>query len=187
MQRVRLNGLVKNWKSYIFCLVLCLLVIIDQFTKLYFHANFTEGETIVIIPDFFSFTLHFNEGAAWSFLANKDWGQIFFKILTPVVLCLFFVYYVFTAKKSKWARTSLILVFAGTIGNFIDRICFSYVVDFLSFKLWNIDFSTFSLYRFYFPVFNLADSFLVVGMIMLIIHLLFLDKDAIFRFKKNAK
>ncbi|MBR2614296.1 MAG: signal peptidase II [Clostridia bacterium] len=186
MQRIRANGQVKE-RGWIFPLVLIALILIDQITKLYFHANFTEGDSIKVIPNFFSLSLYFNEGAAWSFLANEEWGQIFFKVLTPIVLCLFFAYYIFVAKKSKWARISLILVFAGTIGNFIDRICFSYVVDFLSFKLWGINFSDFSIYRFYFPTFNLADSYLVIGMIMLIIYILFLDKDAVFKFKKNAK
>ena len=94
MQRVGLNGSIKKQRSWIFCAILCGLVLLDQLTKLYFHANFKEGESVVVIPDFFSFALFFNEGAAWSFLSDKTWGQLFFKILTPVFLILLLVFLV---------------------------------------------------------------------------------------------
>ena len=69
-------------------------------------------------------------------------------------------------KKYNWLRFSLILIVAGAIGNFIDRVFRGgYVVDFLYFKLIN------------FPVFNVADCYVVVGTILLAILLLFVYKN----------
>jgi len=67
-------------------------------------------------------------------------------------------------------------VVGGTLGNFIDRLSFNGVTDFISLVFGD----------YYFPVFNLADSFLTVGVIMLIVHFLFLDESALFK-KNNGK
>ena len=109
-------------------------------------------------------------------MSNVSWAQIFFKVLTVIALIGFVLIYIYAFKKNyRWLKIALIFVIGGTIGNFIDRLIFNEVIDFLGFIFGN----------YYFPVFNLADSFLVVGTIMFVIHFLFFDKDAIFR-KKDA-
>ncbi len=158
-------------------ILLLAIVLFDQLTKYHFSSTLSKGERIPVIEGFFYFTHQRNSGSAWSFLSNVSWAQTFFKVLTIFALITFVIVYVYSYKKNyKWLKIALIFVIAGTIGNFIDRLLFNEVIDFLSFIFWG----------YYFPVFNVADCFLVVGTIMIIIHLLFLDENAILK-KNNAK
>lgn len=158
--------------------LLGVLIAIDQLTKYHFKALFAEKGTTTVIENFFCFTYTENTGAAWSFLAGVSWAQTFFKVLTAVSLVLFGVFYVYAYKRDYgWLKISLVLIIAGTIGNFIDRLLLNYVIDFLSFTFWGWDF----------PVFNFADSCLTVGVIMLIVHYCFLDADALFKKKSSEE
>ena len=87
----------------------------------------------------------------------------------------YFSYYS-SKKQYKWLKIALSFAIAGALGNLIDRVLFGAVTDFIGF--------TFGTYNF--PIFNLADSFLVVGVIMIMIHLFFLDANAIFK-RKNGR
>ncbi len=158
--------------------VMIVLILVDQITKTYFKNVYESSDwrNTPVIKGFFYFTYTMNTGAAWSFLADKPWSQVFFKVLTGVALIGFYIFYIFSCKSNyKFLRYALILIIGGTIGNFIDRLAYNGVVDFLSFVFGS----------YHFPIFNLADSYMTIGIIMLIIHYLFLDKNAIF--KKNAK
>ena len=152
------------------------LILLDQLLKRYFKNNYSAGEEKFVIDGFFYFTYTFNTGAAFSFLANKSWSQLFFKILTGVALVLFVLLYIYSAKrKYKWLSITIVFVLSGAIGNFIDRLMYDGVVDFIGFIF----------FGWHFPVFNIADICMCVGVIMVIIHFLFLDKNALFR--KNGK
>ena len=169
MQRIRING--RRINLILSVALLFLLVISDQFFKCYFHQRYLDGNgDIVVINDFFFLSTAFNEGAAFSFLSNEDWAQTFFKILTIFALIVLFIYYLIVARKYVFLQYGVMCLFAGIIGNFIDRLAFGKVVDFLSFK-----FGTY-----YFPTFNIADAAITIGVIIFIIHYLFLDEDAIF-------
>jgi signal peptidase II len=158
-------------------IVLALTILFDQLTKYYFkNLYFSKKEDTIVIPDFFYFTYAINTGAAWSFLNDVAWAQTFYKVLTVVALCAFGAMWFFSFKKRKrWLNYTFALIIGGTIGNFIDRISFNGVIDFIGVYLGDYPF----------PIFNLADSFLVVGMIMLIVYFLFLDSEALFRRKKK--
>lgn len=158
-------------------IILIVLITADQITKYYFSNSLKYGERHSIIDNFFYFTYTVNSGAAWSFLSDVSWAQTFFKVLTSIALVLFALFYLYAGKKGyKWLRVAIVFVIGGTIGNFIDRLILGGVVDFIGF--------TFGTYNF--PIFNLADSFLTVGVIMIIVHYLFLDDSALFG-KKNGK
>lgn len=176
MQRTRAFGWRRIILEAIPIILLILFVAIDQISKVYFRQLFAENsKEIIVIPNFFYLTYVVNTGAAWSFLANVSWGQTFFKALTCVSLIAFAFFYVYACKKDyRWLRFALATMIAGTIGNFIDRIIFNGVTDFLGFIFGS----------YYFPVFNFADMCLVVGVGMLFIHFLFLDEGALF--KKNG-
>ena len=175
MQRTWSNGFKRVIRYGLPVLILALLVFLDQFSKEHFKNLYIEQGTTTVIDGFFYFTYTVNTGAAWSFLSGVAWAQTFFKVLTAIALIVFVVFYFYALKKGyKWLQYSIVLIVGGTVGNFIDRLAFNGVTDFLSF--------IFGAYKF--PVFNLADSFLTVGVIMLIIHYLFLDNEAIFRRKK---
>ncbi len=177
MQGIRLNGRKRIVIESLFILLALVLITVDQWTKLYFSTNFNLGEKKVIINNFFYFSYAINRGAAWSFLSNVSWGQLFFKILTPIALVVFILFYIYSVKKNyKWLKVSLVFIISGTIGNFIDRLLIDGVVDFIGFIFG----------EYHFPVFNLADSFLTIGIIMLIVYFLFIDKYAVFK-RNNAK
>ena len=176
MQRTRSNR--RLIEIIIYSVVFVSLILLDQFTKYYFKNKYLEDGVTKVIDNFFHFTYAENTGASFSFLAGKSWAQTFFKILTVFALIIFTLLTVYFVKtKQRWLSVSMIITVAGTIGNFIDRIALSYVRDFISF--------IFGSYRF--PVFNVADICLVVGVIMIIFYVLFLDKDALFKMNNGKK
>lgn len=178
MQRIGANRRKRIITEIAFLVLLALLIAFDQITKRYFSTTIELGERIPVIDGFFYFSYALNTGAAWSFLSNVAWAQTFFKITTVLALIIFIILYVYCLKKGyKWLKVSLIFILSGTIGNFVDRLLINGVIDFISF--------VFGEYAF--PIFNLADTFLVIGMIMLVINFLFIDKNAIFKRKNGDK
>lgn len=177
-----MQGTWTNRRRVIACvlslILFALLVVIDQLAKVYISRLKELGtwEDAVIIPDFFYITYTTNSGAAWSFLAGKPWAQDFFKVITVVALVAFVGLYVWATKKDKrFLRVCLVMLTAGAVGNFIDRLSYGYVVDFIGF--------IFGTYRF--PVFNIADALMTVGIVLLLIDLLFIDSDALFKKKQT--
>ena len=179
MQGTGLNRRKRVIVEIAFLCLLLLLIAIDQITKHHFSTTLELGDRVAVIDGFFYFSYVLNNGAAWSFLSEVSWAQTFFKIITIIALILFVAIYVYSVKKGyKWLKVSVIFIISGTIGNFIDRLFNNGgVIDFLSF--------VFGEYAY--PVFNLADTFLVVGMIMFVIHLLFIDRNAVFKKKDDSK
>lgn len=144
-------------------------LILDQVSKILVEQ---ANPSITIIEGVLNIRLTYNTGASFSFLANKDWAQAFFIILTSVVLIAGFVFLILKKPQGKWLLSSVALLFSGTIGNFIDRIAFGKVRDFIDVP--------------FFANFNIADSCLCIGAFMLILYILFLDKDAVFKSNKKA-
>ena len=154
------------WYIILFILTLAL----DQISKIICDSLKTD---ITVIEGIFSIEIAYNRGASFSFLANKEWAQTFFIVLTIVVLTAGIIFVLWKKPKGKWLNTSIALMFSGTIGNFIDRLAFGYVRDFI-----NVHF---------FANFNIADSCLCVGAFMLIFFVLFLDEDPIFKIGKKKQ
>lgn len=154
----------KNVLKYVaFISLSALLVFIDQLTKLLAVNNLYNKDNIVLIDNILELVYVENRGAAFGILQNK---QIFFYILTIVVLAviLLYVYKIpFTAHYLMFLAT-LSFIFAGAVGNFIDRLRNQYVVDFIYFK--PIDF----------PVFNFADICITIGCVMFAFSLIFIYK-----------
>ncbi len=142
----------------------------DQITKIICDAYQVN---IPVIEGVLKIDIAYNKGASFSFLSNVEWAQTFFVILTVVVLAFGIGFILYEKPKSKWLNSSLALMFSGTIGNFIDRLAFKYVRDFI-----NVPF---------FANFNVADICLCVGAFMLIFYVLFLGNDPVFNFKKNKE
>ena len=144
-------------------LILLLIIGLDQLTKSWIESILQLHESIELIPGFFSLTYARNTGAAWSMLAGQ---MTFFIVLTSAVLCGLIWLMVKTPKESTWTRISFSLIMGGAIGNFIDRISFGYVRDFLDFILFGFDF----------PIFNVADMALCIGVALLALVML-MDKE----------
>lgn len=126
---------------------------IDQFSKYLVSSKMILKESINIIPHFFSITYVRNTGAGFSILEGK---QSFFFVVTIISLVLFI--YLYKKANSNFERYTVALVIAGTLGNFVDRLLYGSVVDFLDFIILGYDF----------PVFNLADCYLTIGIILYI-------------------
>lgn len=144
-------------------LLLVLIIFLDQLTKGWIESFLDLYESLELIPGFFSLTYARNTGAAWSILSGQ---MTFFIVLTTAVLIGLIAVMIKTPKESKWTRISLTLMMAGAIGNFIDRLSFSYVRDFLDFIIFGYDF----------PIFNVADISLCIGVGLLAL-VTFMDKE----------
>ena len=127
-------------KKYLYLAVISgLLISLDQLTKLYIHTQFRLGESFSLIPDFFNVTYVRNYGAAFGFLAESHPGfrEIFFLSMPPIALVII-VMILKTVQESDWKQVAaLSLIFGGAIGNYIDRLRFRYVIDFIDFHLKN--------------------------------------------------
>lgn len=130
--------------------LLVVVVLLDQLSKWGIQSSIDLNESIEIIPDFFNITYVHNTGAAWSMLEGK---MVFFYIIT-ILFLIGMVYFYRTLDKKDWiSQIGVILMIAGALGNFIDRLFLQYVRDFLDFIILGYDF----------PIFNIADISLCVG------------------------
>lgn len=133
-----------------------IVILIDQLSKWLIVKKMELYESLPIIENFFYITSHRNKGAAWGILQNQ---MIFFYIIT-IIAVIGIVYAMEKyAKDQRLFSFSLSLVLGGAIGNFIDRLFRKEVVDFLDVYIFSYDY----------PIFNIADSALVVGVIILFI------------------
>ncbi|KTC27127.1 signal peptidase II [Pseudomonas sp. ICMP 19500] len=141
-------------------LVLSLLVlVIDQVSKAHFEGSLEMFQQIVVIPDYFSWTLAYNTGAAFSFLADGGgWQRWLFALIAVVVSAVLAVWLKRLGRDDTWLAIALALVLGGALGNLYDRIALGHVIDFILVHWQN---------RHYFPAFNFADSAITVGAIML--------------------
>ena len=141
-------------------LVLSVLVlVIDQVSKAHFEGSLEMFQQIVVIPDYFSWTLAYNTGAAFSFLADGGgWQRWLFALIAVVVSAVLVVWLKRLGLDDTWLAIALALVLGGALGNLYDRIALGHVIDFILVHWQN---------RWYFPAFNFADSAITVGAIML--------------------
>lgn len=150
-------------------IMLIILILIDQLSKLFITTNFFLGEEREVIKNIFSIEYIRNTGAAWGMFPN---GTIFFIIFSLIVCIGLLVLFNKTPKEKKYNYLSMVIIIlvSGAVGNLIDRCFRKYVVDFFYFKL--IDF----------PVFNVADIYVTVAAIMLILLIMFYYKEDDFKF-----
>ena len=138
--------------------ILCigLLVALDQITKFIVRTSFALYESHPLIKNVFHLTYIQNTGIAWGMFKN---GRTIFLILTVLVLLVCACFYAKIPQNKRFTpiRVCLVFLVSGAIGNMIDRISLRYVVDFFDFRLIN------------FPIFNVADIYVTVSMIVLIL------------------
>jgi len=134
------------------------IVLLDQLTKLWVLGAFEPYEVVAVLP-VFNLTLVFNEGAAFSFLADAGgWQRYVFLLISAVMSVVFVVWLTRVKVHEVWLAYGLALLLGGAVGNLIDRIWLGKVIDFLQWY-WN---------EAYFPAFNLADAAITLGVIFLI-------------------
>lgn len=136
-----------------------LVFVLDQATKFYFEGTLRLYQQVVVIPDYFSWTLAYNTGAAFSFLADESgWQRWLFALIAVGVSGVLVVWMKRLKHDETWLAIALALVLGGALGNLLDRMLLGHVVDFILVHWQN---------RWYFPAFNLADSGITVGALML--------------------
>jgi len=144
------------------------LVALDQISKALIRTFVGEGDenAIVLIPSFLQINHHWNEGAAWGMLPG---ATSFFIVVTLIALGVFgYLFWDADFQKKRVYSIGITLLIAGTIGNFIDRIAFAAVLDFIDFVI--------PLLRYDFPIFNVADICLTIGMTLFLVDILFFEK-----------
>lgn len=144
---------------YIGSMVLVALMTgLDQWTKWAVSTHMRPGQSIVIIPKLFELTYLQNTGAGFSIF--EGYGKPFFAVLTVIAMAVMLWAYI--KAKRPGLQMSLALIFAGALGNFIDRMALGYVVDFFHFYIFGWSF----------PVFNIADICITLDFVFLVIDML---------------
>ena len=142
--------------------------VLDQVTKVLIETKLIFGDQIAVIEGFFYLTRVHNRGAAFGVLSNlpESIRLVFFVGVTLVAVGVIISFFLKLAPGDRLAATSLGLILGGALGNLCDRVRLGEVVDFLHFKLWQ---------GYSWPDFNLADSFIVVGVGLLILELIAIE------------
>lgn len=137
-------------------------VILDQATKAYIMQTMRLHESIPILPGFFSLTYIRNPGAAFGILASSSTGfrLLFFAITSLFALVLLGTIF-FRLRSNDWVgQLSIAGILGGAVGNFLDRLRFGEVIDFLDCYIEG----------YHWPAFNVADAAISVGVFFLILH-----------------
>lgn len=181
---MKLKGIAKGT---IYIVIFLILLGLDQITKFLATTFLKDQEPFVLIENVLE--LNYldggNKGAAWGILS----GKISLFIVLTIIVCIFITLIVirienvikndhFLLKKMSLLQILFVILISGAVGNLIDRIVNGYVVDFIYFKLIN------------FPVFNVADCYVTVSAICLVIFCIFFMNDdeftRIFSLKKQS-
>ncbi|BDI18406.1 lipoprotein signal peptidase [Nostoc cf. commune SO-36] len=141
-------------KNRLFWIAAFIAFFLDQITKYWIVQTFSLGQTLPLLPGIFHFTYVTNTGAAFSLLSGKvEWLRWLSLGVSLVLIALA----LFGPTLNLWDQLGYGLILGGAMGNGIDRFVLGYVVDFLDFRLIN------------FAVFNVADSFISIGIVCLLI------------------
>ena len=144
---------------FVLLLLIVLIVFADQLTKWLAVIYLQNGDSFDVIPGILRFTYVENDGAAFGMLDNHRW---IFMVLSTLAIIGLLIYLWRMPPKSLLCRISIAFLIGGGIGNMIDRILLGFVIDF-------IDFCAFP--KIWMWVFNVADAFVTVGTIALMLYL----------------
>ncbi|MBR2809687.1 MAG: signal peptidase II [Erysipelotrichaceae bacterium] len=137
-------------------LIVLVCFILDRLSKMLIVANMSLGDSVKVIDGFFYIHHVINTGAAWSMFNRHTYLLTLLSIVAIVIL-------LYLLRNSKGlSYYAILIIIGGALGNLYDRVLYGYVVDFLDFIIIGYDY----------PVFNIADSFVVIGFILLVIDTL---------------
>lgn len=141
-----------------------ILVLLDQGTKIFALESLKPLGSITAVPGILDFTFVENRGVAFGMFSGQRWMIL---ALTGVIIGALLYYYrkLPDGREYRWVRCALVMIMSGAVGNIIDRIFRGYVVDFFEF----------TFVRWY--VFNMADIYVVLGVIWLVFLMFFVIKD----------
>lgn len=140
----------------IFFILASVFFILDQGIKILCELVLTYQKPFSVIPNFFDITLVHNYGAAWSLF---DGNRLFLILVAIFFLGMIYYFFLKDKKVTRLEAITLGLLVGGVLGNLCDRVFRGYVVDYLSFQIFGYPF----------PVFNLADSCIVIAVVLIFI------------------
>ena len=166
-------------RGFVGLLISIILIILDQATKLLAVKYLKDQNPFVIWENVFELRYLENRGAAFGIMQGQKVFFVIFTCIALVAITWFYLKKIPADKKYRFLDVISILLFAGAIGNLIDRVRLNYVVDFFYFRL--IDF----------PIFNVADIYVTVAAFAMLALGIFYykdeDYDMIFPSKKGKK
>ncbi|WP_239689453.1 signal peptidase II [Aquitalea pelogenes] len=137
-----------------------LVIVLDQLSKIYFNTQYQFGEMRDVIPGYFSFTLIYNPGAAFSFLRDAGGWQKYLFTLLALGVSAYLGWNIIRGRFGRLMNIAASFIMGGAIGNVIDRLAYGHVVDFILVHY---------QHSWYYPAFNLADSFICVGAVLMVL------------------
>ncbi len=155
-------------RAFMWYALAIIIVIIDQWTKWLAETKLTFHDPVPVIEPFLNWTLAYNYGAAFSFLADAGgWQKWFFSGLALLMSLVLIVYLIKAPRKATLLSFGLALVLGGAVGNLIDRLLHGHVIDFIHVHYADV---------WHYPIFNIADIGISIGVVLIIIDMLFLEK-----------
>lgn len=148
----------KFWLAWSLC-----IIVLDQLSKIYFDSSLHYGERVPVIEGFWNWTLAYNPGAAFSFLADAGGWQHYFFSGLALLISAFLLRQLIKTPQSLALDMATMLILSGALGNLIDRLLYGHVIDFIQWY-WR---------DFVWPAFNLADSAISLGVVLMLLDALF--------------
>lgn len=150
------KNLSKNF--FISFLIILIIFLIDRFSKLFvIKLDSQNHSSEIFLSKFLNIQLIWNEGVAFGLLSFED-GKLY-NIITVFILLVILVIFFIIIKSSGVKKYSLLMIVGGALGNFYDRVLNKAVPDFIDFHIGN----------FHWFIFNIADIFITIGVIFMIL------------------
>ena len=163
-----------GWKSALFLGIFAVLLTADLVTK---YCAGQYGWNFTVIPGFLKVvSVQYNDGASFGMGSGTPWAQPLFIAITFIMLPVFIFAVLLLPERAALLKFCIYMALAGTVGNLADRLVFGAVRDFIAMDWGFVDY-----------VCNLADIWLVVGLVIAIIDLLFLNEWAVLPLTRRAR
>ena len=153
-------------QNYLFFMLILFLFLVDRFTKVGV-LNILEDKNYLFINEYFNLNLVFNTGIGFGFLSLND--GIYYNMLSIFIFAIILVLLFFMFKSERNEKIFYSFIIGGAIGNLYDRIIFKAVPDFIDFHI----------KEFHWFTFNIADIFISLGIIFMILN------ELVFKKQKN--
>ena len=139
-------------RNVVFSLIAVLIVTADQLTKMWVRS-YADGQVIFEAGPFRLVNIH-NTGAAFGLFRGQSFALTIFALIGIIVLLVFtfILYHRFAFLDCRLSKPALALILGGAVGNLVDRLSLGQVTDFIGISIW--------------PSFNIADSSIVIGVIL---------------------
>lgn len=134
-----------------------MFLLVDIVSKIIINEYFILEKSIKLINNFLYITYVRNTGAAWSIFSSRT---VLVLLISSFIIIGIILYIYKNRPKNKVEKIAYSMILGGAIGNFINRIIYGYVIDFIDVKIFGYNY----------PIFNLADTFIVIGVILLVVY-----------------